>query len=336
MKKYKKIIWGIFAYVFLIFTICGMLYIFGSKKGIEVAIIIYLILIVLNLSVIIAIKKKYRLSLDKITDYEYWRDAEFVDIDPIYADYLLHKTDININGIIATIFLLEQKSVFNIEMLDDQYYITLNIIDKDIFNNLKTHEQEIVKFLFDNIKDSQKVNLSERIKDINNNYETKVIINHMCEKIECQIDKKMYKEIKLKDFEVRYMVLDYISIFYSYMGLIIAFFVLSGAGTLGTILFVMWLIHSISFIYQSVVKSGKYFKDKYLQEMNMLNGLYNFLLDFSAWDYKDMKYVKIYEKFFVYALCFGITDKVEKQFGQENIKNNIITNIEILIKSAKK
>ena len=46
---------------------------------------------------------------------------------------------------------------------------------------------------------------------------------------------------------------------------------------------------------------------------------------------QDLKYVQIYEKYFIYAISFGITDKVETEFNQKQINNVLKTNFQILL-----
>ena len=44
-----------------------------------------------------------------------------------------------------------------------------------------------------------------------------------------------------------------------------------------------------------------------------------------------MKYVEIYDKYYLYALSFGLTDKVEKEYNFSSIDNNIMSNLKYLI-----
>lgn len=72
----------------------------------------------------------------------------------------------------------------------------------------------------------------------------------------------------------------------------------------------------------------KWLKPEYLEEVNKLYGLYNYLKDYSDINKKEIKYVKLYEKFFLYAVGMGLEDKFENEFKQGSIDTDSISSIE--------
>lgn len=312
----------------VLFLLGYVFYVFQMHNGFEVFIILSSLTIVLNILSQININKKYKNTIKDIKEYEYWNEVEFPNIEPIHAGFLLNKTSIDINGIIATIFLLEKKGIFNIEIQGDKYFIGLNKIEKTVIDELQTYEQKIVKLLFTSIDDERKIDLAEEISSIKKDPDKRIAINKICRAEQDNASYKFYKsswqEMTTLQ-ETLYGVLAVHSLF--------GFFIILAAfyTTLIIPVIVAYLLQLTLMIYMGNRKQ-LYFK--YVDEVNRLQGLYNYLIEYSTIKDKEIKYSKLYEKFFLYAVGLGIADKFEKEFNQGNIENEFITDIQLLIKNS--
>lgn len=114
----------------------------------------------------------------------------------------------------------------------------------------------------------------------------------------------------------------------SYIGITIVFgwaWVLSGFTTQITKLsyfnLLLYVILLATFIY--AIKA-KVLKPNYYERANKVYGLCNYLKEYSLISSKELKYAKLYEKFYVYAVSLGIAKEFEQEFKQEIVDNNFI------------
>jgi uncharacterized membrane protein len=91
------------------------------------------------------------------------------------------------------------------------------------------------------------------------------------------------------------------------------------------LIIILYIIMLVLIIYMG---KKKWLKPEYLEEVNKLYGLYNYLKDYSDINKKEIKYVKLYEKFFLYAVGMGLEDKFENEFKQGSIDTDSISSIE--------
>lgn len=91
---------------------------------------------------------------------------------------------------------------------------------------------------------------------------------------------------------------------------------------INTILIVIYTLIDKAII-KVVYKDGKPYiyqsKDFSKYEVNKLKGLYNFLTDYTNLSNLKIKYVEIYEKYYLYALSFNLTAKELKINSKENL-----------------
>jgi len=322
MKSF--IYYMIYAFFFLFFYVS---YTFEYMKNFEIFIIISIITIISNIISILILNKKYKIKAVKIKEYKYWDEAEFPNIEPMHAGLILNNTQIDINSIIATIFLLEKKGILNIEIYGDKYYIKLNKIEKYDIDKLKEYEQKLLKFLFSSINDERKINLFEEINNIKKDYNKRIIINDICQIEKERVNKVFYKSCweELTTFqEVTFGILLTNCMF----GFLIVIASLAAGSSFILPIIVSYISQIILLIYFS---NRKQLYIKYVSEVNKLQGLYNYLMEYSTIKDKEIKYSKLYEKFFLYAVGLGIADKFEKEFNQKNIDNRLITDIKLLM-----
>lgn len=321
----------VFIYLFIYMPLAS-----GSKEGHLSFIIISIICIIVNIAATIRINIRDSINCKDVEEYDYWYETEFPNIEPIHAGYILNRGKIDINGIIATIFLLEQKNIFKIEIINNKYYITLNKISIEDIEKLQQYEQKIVKFLFSNMNDENEIDLSKKIKEIKNNYEQKVIINNICKEEQIEATNRFYK-FHVWDrfsnnkilFHIEYL-LNFTLVCNIIFGIITTIYAFVNSSVLAPFCLLVYIIQ-IAIVIQN--NSFKTLKHEYLDEARKLNGLYNYLLKYSNIKEKEIKYYKLYEKFFLYAVGLGIADKFEKEFKQESIENYFLTDINVLLKN---
>lgn len=92
----------------------------------------------------------------------------------------------------------------------------------------------------------------------------------------------------------------------------------------------MFSLYIINIINVIIYISKKFPEAKYLVEIKKLNGLYNFLNDFSNIKNLDIKYIEIYDKYYLYALGLGLTDEIERRYKFNSIDNNLKSNFKYL------
>lgn len=314
----------IYAFLFLFIYVS---YIFEFMKGFEIFIILSITTILFNILTIFILNKKYKIKVANIKEYDYWNEAQFPNIEPIIAGLILNKTPIDVNGVIATIFLLENKGILHIEISGNEYYISLNKIEKSDIDVLKTYEQKIIKFLFSSTNDDRKINLAEEIDNIKKDYNKRIIINEICKEEEENFKSKFYKHAWEEMSTIQEVFFGILTI-HSMFG----FFVIIASFIANTALIVPILVVYFTQILLLVYSgNNKQLYIKYLDEANKLQGLYNFLIEYSTIKEKEIKYSKLYEKFFLYAVGLGIADKFEKEFDQYNIENRFVTDIKLLM-----
>ena len=285
LLKYWYIYAGLLVFVY-------MVNLFENGKGFEIFLIISIVAIVSNIITKIKLDRKYKIKINNVKEYEYWNEAEFKYIEPIHAGLILNKTPIDINGIIATIFLLEEKGIFSIEISGDKYYIKLNKIGDIDIEKLKIYEQQIVKFFFSSINDDKKIDLTKEINNIKSDYSKRIIINDICKQEQKNVFKKFYKgvfEELSKTQTIVYALLSINCIF----GYLIIF---AGFIHMSNLVIPMIVVYTIQVCQQLYYISSKQLYIKYLSEATKLQGLYNFLTQYSTIKDKDIKYVKLYEK----------------------------------------
>lgn len=321
-KKIIKIFFYILIYILNIYLIG---YAFSSENHCYIIGILYLTFCMVFLIGTIKIKNENKLKKDYKLPYEYWREAEFKHIEPIYANYLLKTDKININNVIATLFFLERKEILNIDFIEQEYYISINNeIDENKINELKLYEKEVIKVFMDSLQNNSKVNLREKLKQFDQEYGYKIILKDIYNEIGNFARRKFYE----KDNNTELMPIMQCGVVNMIFGILILVLTLefsSKAFIFNLITYIMMFIF-LSYFNKSTVR----IKKEYEEEVKQLSGLYNYLAAYSLMGEKELKYVEIYNEFFIYAISLGIADKVEKEFNQKELNSELRTNLQIL------
>lgn len=272
-------------------------------------------LIVFQIINIIYIYFKHDKEYKSDFNNDYYREF-FDDFNVEVGDYILKRT-ITPNAMSASIMNLIYKKNIKAEKIEveegkkENYEFTL--LNKD---NLSDTETKLVNFLFEKVGNNNKFTTEELKKyakstktysDFNNTYTSwkNSVIN----------DGKKLKifetSIPNKIFNVLFCLLVmFIGIIFSTnIGLSIPY-------VIATILSIIVVIYSLQ-----VLKRTKYGNEQYLR----LKASKKFLLDFGAFDIKELPEISLWERYMVFATLFGIASKVSKTM---NVKIQEISNYE--------
>lgn len=323
----------IYSFIYLISFI--MIFVFGplAKYGYFLIIIMSLVTILIDIILKIVENKRYKETLNMKLDYDYWRDVKFKDISPVEAGKLLGVEDIGINTFIVILFELEKKGILNIDYVDGKYFINLESTNLDDINNLPYYERSIVKLLFSGINDKSKLEINKVIEMIKNEPEKKVYLDNIYKKIKNNIDIKYYTNYmnRMMENSEKYFIN---LIFHNnlIMNIFISIMYLCMLVPVGSVLSIpvaiLSLIQVLLVIY---INNAKYLKEEYVEEVRKLNGLYNYINDFSNIKEKEIKYYELYQEYFLYAVSMGIADKFEIELGYDKLANDIKTNVKFLL-----
>ncbi len=232
---------------------------------------------------------------------KYYRDF-IEDYDVEVIDYLLHKS-ITSNAMSASIMnLIYKKNIEAEEIKDDKKKKEYKFILKNK-NNLSEAESYLVEFLFTSVGDTHEFTTKD-LKEYAaashtyslftakyGNWKNKVIA-------EGQNQNFYENKDKIKKLGISYFILG-----------ILIFFIGFANNVVSPILYLM-LIPIIAFLVYTTTfnKRTKKGNDDYAKWM----GFKNFLNDFGTFDTKELPEIALWERYMVYAVIFGIADKVQK------------------------
>ncbi len=258
----------------------------------------------------IAYKKFYKekLNIDDFKNDSYYREI-MQEYSPGQLSFI---DDFNIDekDIVATVLSLELKGKIKIE---DKIIILNNEV-----NDLKENE----KYVFEKIKKG------ENIDAIIVNYGEKVINDCIKDKlIETKTDttKKIKKKIFIAIFIYILIILENIygfNIIQINNELInFALFIFDIVLFLGIFFFPIAAIIYIT-SYYTMTKINPYVRNKRAKDINYnLEGLRNFIKDYSLLEQKDYKDIVIWENYLIYSVFLGNNNRIVKQII-EKLNNN--------------
>ncbi len=239
--------------------------------------------------------KEYKIAFNG----DYYR--EFIDDYNVEViDYLFNKS-ITPNAMSASIMNLIYKKKIEIEkiMIKNKEYYEFILKTKD---DVSDSERHLLNFLFDKIGDGKKFNLKE-LKDYAKGLKSQTFLtNYTTWKNSVIVDgenQNFYESLgKPKFFGILYALIGgglfYLNLYYQTD---IAF---------GYLLFPVALV---LFIYMVAFKRRT---KKGAEHFTKWKAFKKFLNDFGNFKEKDLPEVKLWERYLVYAVIFGIADKVEK------------------------
>ena len=238
--------------------------------------------------------KKYE-SKYEFTKYEYYRDI-VGDISPAILS-VIYNRHINIEDqIIATIVYLEEKHI--IYFKDNK----ITIVDNSV--TLLEHEKIIIEYV-NNIIDYNKFYKKYRFALIND------------------LENQEYIVIKSKDiFDMTELIK--IIILWIIISLIIVMPVIISISEIGIFLVLAYIFAFLSIpIYEFITKKINPFvrTKKALELSSKLNGLKNFLQDFTLINTKKIEEVKLYNDYIIYGIIFDLKGSLNDE--NKELYNNI-------------
>lgn len=276
--------------------------------------------------VLILILKRNFAKYKKVYSIDYYRTLDFKIIKPIEAGFILKKRNLHYNIVIIIILELIEMNILTKEYINNKTYIRLREgITLDEIDMLYYEYRNIIKLIFSGTDD-------------NNEYEISEIIN----KFKSDIYLKQYLDSFLKELKLKIKRKYFCGIIFNpstdliiFAHCLSAILILPIIGILSTIeitnnIVIMICLYLLNIFIFSFYFFIDVFDEKYLYEISKLKGLYNFIDDFSNIENLDINYIEIYDKYYLYALGLGLTDKVEKKYNFNSINDNVKINFKYL------
>lgn len=302
-----------------------------SKNGNPIFLNISLIISV-SMGIIIysKIQQKEASLNEKIKTTDYFRNLDFKEIKPIEAGILTKKSKMGFNSILIIIFELIEKNILVNRHHNNKMYISLkNNITLEEIEKLPEEEKKIIKIIFTGTGDRNEYEINQIIDNIKSDVSKSQYLNLILNEIKYKISRKYLESHYFAHLNTPLATL-MIFIIVIPFSLIIPTIIIATTQSVNigvVLMFILYIINLTIFIY---FMSKKIPKNKYINEIKKLNGLYNFLNDFSNIKNLDIKYIEIYDKYYLYALGLGLTNKIEKQYDFNSIDNNLKSNFKYL------
>lgn len=303
---------------------------------------IYMIInLTINIILMIIIEKEYRTNYTKVEKFDYYRNLEIKEIKPIEAGTLIKKNKLGFNTILIILFDLIDENIIKVKHHNNKTYIQLqDKINKDFVDKLPIEKADIIKLIFSGTDDKNEYEIGQIIKILKNDIGKRMIIDINLQEINSKIRRKYY--IGYADVlaeKINNGLLNFAIILGLILPIVTLFPFIGIVLTMTDITFKIYttiLLYIIDAIIIFIILSKYYIKNCYLEDVNKLNGLYNFLDDFSNIKSSEIKYIEIYDKYYLYALSFGLTDKIEKDYKIKSLCDKTSLNLKYLFYNIEK
>lgn len=330
--------------IFLIIYIIMIIMIMdGITEGNETLFMFILMVIINMLTIILSslsfwyINKKYKDKFKEVREYEYYRNLDIKNITAVASGILTKKVKIDINTVITAIYELSEKNIIDIRWENGKNFLKLKEHNKDEINKLLSYEKSIIKFIFDNIKDTKEYCLEDILKEIQNNATKRYILKEIEKEIKNYIDKKYYYNIvdylsnqdKMFLAKIAPLLCIIVSVFGALPAITI-FITIGFSYWFTNIVLVEYLINFLLVIYYC---KKKFINSKYHDEVQKLHGLYAYMSDYSLLKEQELKFYQLYNTYYVYAMGLGLADKFEKELNQQELDNNVRTAIQFYMQN---
>lgn len=279
-----------------------------------------------SIIVLILILKRNFTKNKKEFSIDYYRTLDFKAIKPIEAGYILKKRNLDYNIVILIILELIEMNILTKKHINNKTYIRLREgITLDEIDMLSFEYRNIIKLIFSGTNDNNEYEITEVINNFKSDIYLKIYLDSILKELKLKIKRKyFYKIIFNPSTEL---------IIYAHC--LSAIFLFPLIGLLSTVeitnnIAMMIFLYFLNFIILNLYFFIDIFNEKYLSEISKLKGLYNFIDDFSNIENLDIDYINIYDKYYLYALSFGLTNKVEKKYNFNSINDNIKINFKYL------
>lgn len=288
--------------------------------------------IIINIISLIIVNKKYQNIYKKVEKFDYYRGLELKDIKPLEAGKLISKNNLGFNSFLIIIYELADEGIIKMEYSNNDTYISLkeNISKNDI-DELPIEKSNIIKIIFDSSSDTNKYELKQIIENIKKCIGKSTILNDTLKKLNGKINGKYYYAA-YTDFlfeETGAKMLEFATV----LGMILPLIAI--APLIGISSKLTYIIPITLYIMDALILiiwlNKRYIKLCYMKEINKLNGLYNFLSDFSNIKNLPLEYAEIYDKYYLYAISFGLAEKMEQEYKINSVDMELSKNLKYLL-----
>ena len=260
---------------------------------------------------------KYKIHYSKYEKFNLYRYIDFENISPIYAGELIGIKTLPLNKILIIIYDLADKDIDNIRYENDKTYISLKKdINLETINRLEHYESSVVKMIFKSSTDVLEYEISDVINALKKDKQKLVFIEKELKSLNVKMHNEYY-QLLLYDLEDKNVIM------FSIVSCYAVFRLMQFIPTFGMFLvremYYLLLLYLPWIIISAILLLVCFVKDKYIVEVNKLRGLYKFLTDFSNFNNLGIKYIEIYEEYYLYALSFNLTDEVIKKYDSNNV-----------------
>lgn len=257
------------------------------------ALIYFIILVVYTLYIVFKYDKEYK------ADFDHQYNREFIDDYGVEViDYLMNKS-ISPNALSASIMNLVYKKNISVTELDKKNY-SFKLENRD---NLSKTEECLIDFLFNKIGKDDTFTIKE-LKDYAKSTKTYQKFTSSYEKWKNLV----IVEGKNQKFYEDHTNTKVIGVLYAILGIVISFV------SIFTIESFAWssliMVPAIIFMIYVIVFRKKTMKG--INHYKRWKAFKNFLNDFGTFDTKELPEVILWERYLVYAVIFGLANKVQK------------------------
>lgn len=337
-RKENSSVYGTISFIIIVMYIIIIINLMdGVEECLFMTIGINALLIVLFVLSLFYINKTYKDKFKEVKEYEYYRNLDIKNISAVASGILTKKLKIDINTIITAIYELSEKNIIDIRWENGKNFLKLKEHNKDEINKLLSYEKSIIKFIFDNIKDTKEYCLEDILKEIQNNATKRYILKEIEKEIKNYIDKKYYYNIvdylsnqdKMFLAKIAPLLCIIVSVFGALPAITI-FITIGFSYWFTNIVLVEYLINFLLVIYYC---KKKFINSKYHDEVQKLHGLYAYMSDYSLLKEQELKFYQLYNTYYVYAMGLGLADKFEKELNQQELDNNVRTAIQFYMQN---
>lgn len=276
-------------------------------------------LIILFLTLIVAIAwyiayKKYDKERVSTFESEYYRELTG-DYPPAIMGYLYNFQDTSKDDLSATIMDLIRRNYIKLDMngcstLDKKpNYIYILNREKN-FNELKPYERFVIRWYFDNISKSDYLSLNEIDEYLKKEENARQYLQD--NKTFIKLVRQEARPYKFFD-EFKNLGNKFILVYIPLVVFMIISLIFQIQNWYNYSLVYSALSLGLIILFASYLGTIKRRTEKGNEDYVRWNAFKNFLLDFGKFDDYTMPLISIWEHYMVYAVSFGIADKVEDQ-----------------------
>ena len=326
------------------FVICLVLIIIGAITSIvfftELSDEIYKPYVIYNIVIssiiivyIVITLCKYKIHYSKYEKFNLYRYIDFENISPLYAGELIGIKTLPLNKILIIIYGLADKDIINIRYENDKTYISLKKdINLETINRLEYYESSVIKMIFKSSTDVSEYEISDVINDLKKDKQKLVFIEKELKSLNAKMHSEYYQSF-LYDLEDKNVIM--FSIISCYAAIRLMQFMPTFGIFLSREMYCLFLLYIPWLIISAILFFVYFVKDKYIVETNKLRGLYKFLTDFSNFNNLGIKYIEIYEEYYLYALSFNLTNEVIKKYDSNNVLSGRSSNLKYIYMNTK-